>query len=204
MIGRLKGIVDEYGDDHVILDVGGVGYHVACSAKTLAALPSVGEAAVLHTEMLVSENSIRLVGFASEGERAWFRLLDSVQGVGTKVSLALLSTLTTAELTNAIALGDKAMVGRANGVGPKLAQRIVTELKDKAPAFAGGDAALAAVSGALDAHRPTAAAEAVSALVNLGYGQSQAGAAVSAAMREAGEDAATETLIRLGLKELAR
>ena len=204
MIGRLKGIVDEYGDDHVILDVGGVGYHVACSAKTLAVLPSVGEAAVLHTEMLVSENSIRLVGFASESERGWFRLLDSVQGVGTKVSLALLSTLTTAELTNAIALGDKAMVGRANGVGPKLAQRIVTELKDKAPAFAGGDAALAAVAGALDAPRPTAAAEAVSALVNLGYGQSQAGAAVSAAMREAGEEAATETLIRLGLKELAR
>jgi len=204
MIGRLKGIVDEYGDDHVILDVGGVGYHVACSAKTLAALPSVGEAAVLHTEMLVSENSIRLVGFSSESERGWFRLLDNVQGVGTKVSLALLSTLTTAELTNAIALGDKAMVGRANGVGPKLAQRIVTELKDKAPKFAGGDAALAAMSSALDAPRPTAAAEAVSALVNLGYGQSQAGMAVSAAMRDAGEDAATETLIRLGLKELAR
>ncbi len=204
MIGRLKGIVDEYGDDHVILDVGGVGYHVACSAKTLAALPPVGEAAVLHTEMLVSENSIRLVGFSTDGERGWFRLLDNVQGVGTKVSLALLSTLTTAELTNAIALGDKAMVGRANGVGPKLAQRIVTELKDKAPKFTGDDSALAAVSSALDAPRPTAAAEAVSALVNLGYGQTQAGAAVSAAMRDAGEDAATETLIRLGLKELAR
>jgi Holliday junction DNA helicase RuvA len=204
MIGRLKGIVDEYGDDHVILDVGGVGYHVACSAKTLAVLPSVGEAAVLHTEMLVSENSIRLVGFSTENERGWFRLLDNVQGVGTKVSLALLSTLTTAELTNAIALGDKAMVGRANGVGPKLAQRIVTELKDKVPKFTGDDTELAAVSSALDAPRPTAAAEAVSALVNLGYGQSQAGAAVSAAMRDAGEDAATETLIRLGLKELAR
>lgn len=204
MIGRLKGIVDEYGDDHVILDVGGVGYHVACSAKTLAVLPSVGEAAVLHTEMLVSENSIRLVGFSTENERGWFRLLDNVQGVGTKVSLALLSTLTTAELTNAIALGDKAMVGRANGVGPKLAQRIVTELKDKVPKFTGDDTGLAAVSSALDAPRPTAAAEAVSALVNLGYGQSQAGAAVSAAMRDAGEDAATETLIRLGLKELAR
>ena len=204
MIGRLKGIVDEFGDDYVILDVQGVGYHVACSTKTLAALPSVGEAATLQTEMLVSENSIRLVGFSTEAERGWFRLLDNVQGVGTKVALALLSTLTTAELTNAIALGDKAMVGRANGVGPKLAQRIVTELKDKAPAFTGGDAALAAVAGALDAPRPTAVAEAVSALVNLGYGQSQAGAAVSAAMRSAGEDAATETLIRLGLKELAR
>jgi Holliday junction DNA helicase RuvA len=204
MIGRLKGIVDEYGDDFVILDVQGVGYHVACSTKTLASLPSVGEAATLQTEMLVSENSIRLVGFTTEAERGWFRLLDNVQGVGTKVALALLSTLTTAELTNAIALGDKAMVGRANGVGPKLAQRIVTELKDKAPAFTGGDSALAAVAGALDSPRPTAAAEAVSALVNLGYGQSQAGAAVSAAMRAAGEDAATETLIRLGLKELAR
>ncbi|MGB7206256.1 MAG: Holliday junction branch migration protein RuvA [Anderseniella sp.] len=204
MIGRLKGIVDDYGDDYVILDVQGVGYHVSCSTKTLAALPSKGEAAVLQTEMLVSENAIRLVGFSTEAERGWFRLLDNVQGVGTKVALALLSTLTTSELTNAIALGDKAMVGRANGVGPKLAQRIVTELKDKAPAFTGGDSALAAVAGALDAPRPTAAAEAVSALVNLGYGQSQAGAAVSAAMRSAGEDAATETLIRLGLKELAR
>jgi Holliday junction DNA helicase RuvA len=139
MIGRLKGVIDEYGDDHVIIDVGGVGYHVSCSTKTLAALPSKGEAAVLHTEMLVSENSIRLVGFATEAERGWFRLLDNVQGVGTKVALAILSTLDANELTNAIALGDKAMVGRANGVGPKLAQRIVTELKDKAPAFTGAD-----------------------------------------------------------------
>ena len=204
MIGRLKGIVDEFGDDFVILDVQGVGYHVACSTKTLASLPSVGEAATLQTEMLVSENSIRLVGFSTEAERGWFRLLDNVQGVGTKVALALLSTLTTAELTNAIALGDKAMVGRANGVGPKLAKRIVTELKDKVPAFTGADSALAAVAGALDSSRPTAAAEAVSALVNLGYGQSPAGAAVSAAMRAAGEDAAIETLIRLALKELAR
>jgi Holliday junction DNA helicase RuvA len=120
MIGRLKGIIDEYGDDHVIIDVGGVGYHVACSTKTLAALPSKGEAGVIHTEMLVSENSIRLVGFATEAERGWFRLLDNVQGVGTKVALAILSTLDANELTNAIALGDKAMVGRANGVGPKL------------------------------------------------------------------------------------
>ena len=204
MIGRLKGIVDDYGDDHVILDVGGVGYHVACSAKTLAALPSVGEAAVVHTEMLVSENSIRLVGFSTESERGWFRLLDNVQGVGTKVSLALLSTLSTAELTNAIALGDKAMVGRANGVGPKLAQRIVTELKDKAPQFSGADPALATLQADMDAPRPTAAADAVSALVNLGYNPTQAGAAVTAAMRDASDDATTETLIRLALKELAR
>jgi Holliday junction DNA helicase RuvA len=196
--------VDEYGDDYIILDVTGVGYHVSCSTKTLAALPSVGEAAVVYTEMLVSENSIRLVGFATEAERGWFRLLDNVQGVGTKVALAILSTLSAAELTNAIALGDKAMVGRASGVGPKLAQRIVSELKDKAPAFTGAEPALAAVSGALDAQVQTAAADAVSALVNLGYGQAQAGAAISSAMRESGEDASAETLIRLGLKELAR
>ena len=204
MIGKLRGVVDSYGDDWVIVDVGGVGYHVFCSAKTHAALPPAGEAAQVFTEMLVSENSIRLVGFASEGERDWFRLLESVQGVGTKVALAILSVLTTSELTNAIALGDKAMVGRANGVGPKLAQRIVTELKDKAPAFSGADPALASLQADLDAPRPTAAADAVSALVNLGYNQTQAGAAVTAAMNAAGEDAGAETLIRLALKELAR
>ena len=204
MIGRLKGVIDSYGDDWVIVDVGGVGYHVFCSAKTHAALPPAGEAAQLFTEMLVSENAIRLVGFATSGERDWFKLLESVQGVGTKVALAILSVLTTAELINAIALGDKAMVGRANGVGPKLAQRIVTELKDKAPALAGADPALATLQADLDAPRPTAAADAVSALVNLGYNQTQAGAAVTAAMREGGEDGAAETLIRLALKELAR
>ncbi|NNE21696.1 MAG: Holliday junction branch migration protein RuvA, partial [Rhizobiales bacterium] len=156
------------------------------------------------TEMLVSENFIRLVGFATQGERDWFKLLESVQGVGTKVALAILSVLTTSELTNSIALGDKAMVGRANGVGPKLAQRIVTELKDKAPQFAGADPALAALQADLDAPRPTAAADAVSALVNLGYNQTQAGAAVTAAMNSAGDEAGAETLIRLALKELAR
>ena len=204
MIGKLKGVVDSYGDDWVIIDVGGVGYHVFCSAKTHAALPPAGEAAQLFTEMLVSENAIRLVGFATSGERDWFKLLETVQGVGTKVALAILSVLTTAELTNAIALGDKAMVGRANGVGPKLAQRIVTELKDKAPALSGADPALATLQADLDAPRPTAAADAVSALVNLGYNQTQAGAAVTAAMRAGGEDAGAETLIRLALKELAR
>ncbi|MGI9464313.1 MAG: Holliday junction branch migration protein RuvA [Aestuariivirgaceae bacterium] len=204
MIGKLKGVIDAYGDDWVIIDVGGVGYHVFCSAKTHAALPPAGEAAKLHTEMLVSENSIRLVGFATQGERDWFKLLESVQGVGTKVALAILSVLTTSELTNSIALGDKAMVGRANGVGPKLAQRIVTELKDKAPKFAGADPALASLQADLDAPRPTAAADAVSALVNLGYNQTQAGAAVTAAMNSAGDETGAETLIRLALKELAR
>lgn len=203
MIGKLKGLVDSYGDDYVILDVGGVGYHVSCSTKTLGALPSPGEAAVLYTEMLVSENAIRLVGFGSAAEREWFRLLDNVQGVGTKVALAILSTLSAPELANAVALQDKAMVGRAQGVGKKLAERIVVELKDKAPAFAPPDPALAKLQADLDAPRPTAAADAVSALVNLGYGQTQAGAAVSAAMRKAGDDAKTEQLIRVALKELA-
>ena len=143
MIGKLKGVIDSYGDDWVILDVGGVGYHVFCSAKTHAALPPVGEAAQVFTEMLVSDSAIRLVGFATQGERDWFKLLESVQGVGTKVALAILSVLSTSELTNAIALGDMAMVGRANGVGKKLAQRIVTELKDKAPKFSGADPTLA-------------------------------------------------------------
>ena len=204
MIGKLKGVIDSYGDDWVIIDVGGVGYHVFCSAKTHAALPPAGEAAQVYTEMLVSENAIRLVGFATHGERDWFKLLESVQGVGTKVALAILSVLTTAELTNAIALADTAMVGRANGVGKKLAQRIVTELKDKAPAFGAGDPALARLQADLDAPRPTAAADAVSALVNLGYNQTQAGAAVTTALNSAGEDAGAETLIRLALKELAR
>jgi Holliday junction DNA helicase RuvA len=203
VIGKLRGIIDTYGEDWVILDVGGVGYHVFCSTKTLAALPPAGEEAVLHTEMLVSENAIRLVGFSTAAERAWFRLLDDVQGVGTKVALAILSTLSASELANSIALQDKAMIGRAPGVGPKLAQRIVTELKDRAPAFAPADSALARLQGEIDGGRPTAVGEAVSALVHLGYNRAQAGAAVSGALRNAGDGAATETLIRLALRELA-
>ncbi len=204
MIARLKGLVDEYGDDWVVVDVNGVGYHVSCSAKTLSALPARGEPAMLFTEMLVSENAIRLIGFASRAERDWFRLLDNVQGVGAKVALAILSALSAGELTTAIAMGDKAMVGRASGVGPKLAQRIVTELRDKAPMVAGADPALASLAAQLDAPRPTAAADAVSALVNLGYNHSQAGAAVAAAMGKADEGTGPETIIRLALKELAR
>lgn len=205
MIAKLKGIVDSYGDDCVVIDVGGVGYRVSCSTKTLAALPSPGEAAEIHTEMLVSENAIRLVGFATKAERDWFNLLDNVQGVGTRVALAILSTLTASELANAIAIQDKAMVGRAPGVGPKLAQRIVSELKDKAPAFAAADPALVKLSGQIEQQGGRgAAADAVSALVNLGYGQAQAGAAVAQAVAKAQPDAGPETLIRLALKELAR
>ena len=204
MIARLKGIVDELGEDFAVIDVNGVGYHVSCSAKTLQGLPAHGEPAALFTEMLVSENAIRLIGFASRAERDWFGLLDNVQGVGAKVALAILSALTAGELSTAIAMGDKAMVGRASGVGPKLAQRIVTELRDKAPMVAGAEPALAALSAQLEAGRPTAAADAVSALVNLGYNHSQAGTAVAAAMGKAGEDATPETIIRLALKELSR
>ena len=203
MIGKLKGRIDAYGADWALVDVGGVGYHVFCSAKTLAALPPVGEFAEVHTEMLVSQDMIRLVGFASTLEREWFRLLQTVQGVGTKVALAILSTLSAHDIANAIALQDKAMIGRAQGVGKKLAERIVLELKDKAPAFAPADAALARLQADLDAPRPTAASDTVSALVNLGYGQMQAGVAVAAAMKKAGDDQPTEKLIRLALKELA-
>ena len=204
MIGKLKGRIESYGSDHLLIDVQGVCYQVACSTRTLAGLPPQGDFAEIFTEMLVSQDMIRLVGFASQAEREWFRLLQSVQGVGTKVALAILSTLSIAELANAIALADKAMVGRTPGVGPKLAQRIVSELKDKAPAFASGDTVLAQLSGDLDAPRPTAAADAVSALVNLGYGQAQAGLAVAAALKKAGDEApATEKLIRMALKELS-
>jgi Holliday junction DNA helicase RuvA len=203
VIGKLRGVVDAYGEDWVILDVGGVGYHVFCSTRTLAALPPAGEEAVLHTEMLVSDKAIRLVGFATAAERAWFRLLDDVQGVGTKVALAILSTLSAGELANAIALQDKAMVGRAPGVGAKLAQRIVTELRDRAPAFVPADPMLSRLQDRIDGARPTAVSEAMSALVHLGYNQAQAGAAVSGALRNAGDGAATETLIRLALRELA-
>jgi Holliday junction DNA helicase RuvA len=203
MIALLKGRIEAYEDDGVIVDVGGVGYHVTCSSRTLAALPRVGEMGKLFTEMLVSENAIRLVGFATEAERAWFRLLDNVQGVGTRVAIAVLSTLSTGELASAIAFGDKAMIGRSPGVGPKLAQRIVSELKDKAPALQIADPAVARIEGQTLAAPPRAAADAVSALVNLGYGQAQAGAAVSVALRAAGAEAGAERLIRLALRELA-
>jgi holliday junction DNA helicase RuvA len=203
MIGKLKGRIDSLGTDWVIVDVSGVGYHVFCSSKTLSALPPAGEFAEIHTEMLVSQDMIRLVGFSSTLEREWFRLLQTVQGVGTKVALAILSTLSAHEIGNAIALQDKAMIGRANGVGKKLAERIVLELKDKAPAFAVIDASLSKLQAELGAPRPTAATDAVSALVNLGYGQMQAGAAVAAAMKKGGDDQPTERLIRLALKELA-
>ncbi|CAL8975838.1 Holliday junction ATP-dependent DNA helicase RuvA [Rhodoplanes serenus] len=205
MIGKLKGVVDSYGEDCVVIDVHGVGYVVHCSTRTLQALPAVGELATLSIETHVREDQIRLFGFQSDVEREWFRLLQTVQGVGTKVALAVLSTLPPADLANAVALRDKAMVARAPGVGPKVAERIVTELKDKAPAYADIDPAVARLSGAVEDRRaPQAVADAVSALVNLGYGQPQAAAAVAAAVKSAGDGADAAKLIRLGLKELAR
>ena len=205
MIGKLKGVIDSYGEDFIVLDVHGVGYLVHCSTRTLQTLPAPGEATTLSIETHVREDQIRLFGFLSDIEREWFRLLQTVQGVGTKVALAVLSTLKPAELASAIAMRDKAMVARTPGVGPKVAERIVTELKDKAPAFANVDPALVHLSGALDDHRaPRPVADAVSALVNLGYGQPQAAAAIAAASRSAGEGAETAQLIRLGLKELAK
>ena len=205
MIGYLKGQIVEQHEEGVILDVGGVGYQVHCSSRTLQALPAAGEAAVLSIETYVREDQIKLFGFKSDIEREWFRLLQTVQGVGAKVALAVLGTLTPSDLANAIALRDKTAVVRTPGVGPKVSERIVTELKDKAPHFANVDPALVHLSGAIDNDRaPRPVTDAISALVNLGYGQPQAAAAIAAASRSAGEKAETAQLIRLGLKELAK
>jgi len=205
MIGKLKGIIDSYGADYVILDVGGVGYQVHCSARTLQTLPPPGQPATMSIETHVREDQIRLFGFASDMEREWFRLLQTVQGVGAKVALSLLGTLKVSELASAVAMRDKAAISRAPGVGPKVAERIVTELKDKAPEFAAIDPTVVQLTGALEEMRaPRPMMDAVSALVNLGYGQPQAAAAIAAAARRAGEGADTATLIRQGLKELAR
>ena len=204
MIGKLKGVVDEIGDDHLILDVHGVGYLVFAPARVLQGLPGRGEAAVLHIETLVREDLIRLYGFSSATEKAWFQLLMTVQGVGAKVALAALGVMRASELANAVALGDTAQIARAPGIGKRVAERIVTELKSKAPAFASVDAGTIAASQQASAAVPTAVGDAVSALVNLGYQQAQASAAVAAAIKSAGEGAEAATLIRLGLKELAR
>ena len=204
MIGKLKGLVDGFGDDFVHLDVNGVVYEVFCSTKTLSALPQVGHAAVVHTEMIVREDLIRLYGFASETEKAWFGLLTTVQGVGTRVALSILSVLTPSELASAIALQDKAMIGRANGVGPKLAVRLVTELKGKVPVGSSVDAGTLGLQAALGEGTARGnVADAVSALVNLGYSSAQASAAVARVISREGDGLATDKLIRLGLRELS-
>lgn len=204
MIGKLKGTIDEIGEDYALVDVHGVCYEAFCSARTLARL-NVGEATVLFIETYVREDQLKLFGFLSALEREWFNLLQSVQGVGAKVALALLSTLTPGELANAIALQDKTAVSRAPGVGPKVAVRIVTELKNKAPAFAGEASANIGFKQELGEGVASApVSDAVSALTNLGYSRDQAANAVAAALKAAGEDADSAKLIRLGLKELAR
>lgn len=205
MIGKLKGTIEEIGDDHVLVDVHGVCYVAHCSARTLSRLGSVGEAVVLFIETYVREDQLRLFGFMSALEREWFNLLQSVQGVGSKVALAVLSTLSPSELANAIALQDKAVVSRAPGVGPKVAIRIVTELRNKAPAFAGEAAGAIGLKQEIgEGAAPAPVADAVSALTNLGYSRDQAANAVAAALKNGGEGGDSAKLIRLGLKELAR
>ena len=204
MIGKLKGVVDSYGEDHAIIDVQGVGYVVHCSSRTLQRLPGIGEAAALSIDTHVREDMIRLYGFATEGEKLWFRILMTVQGVGARVALAILSVLTVSELSSAIALQDKSMIGRANGVGPKLAVRVVTELKGKVPATGVLDPGVLGLQAALgDGVASGNVADAVSALTNLGYSSAQASAAVARVVGREGDGIATDKLIRLGLKELS-
>lgn len=204
MIGKLKGVVDSTGEDFAVIDVGGVGYVVHCSGRTLQNLPRPGEPAQLSVETHVREDMIRLYGFRSDAEREWFRLLQTVQGVGAKVALGILSVLDPDGLAAAVARMDKASIARAPGVGARLAARITAELKDKAPAFAADPAAARLADMVEDQTAPRPVADAVSALVNLGYAQGQAAAAVAVAVCQAGEDAEAKALIRLGLRELAR
>lgn len=204
MIGKLRGRVDAVMEDSLILDVGGVGYEVYGSSKLLGRYKGGEEAVELWIDTLVREDLIRLNGFESQGERSWFRLLQSVQGVGSKVALAILGTLSTGDLASAIALQDKAMVARAPGVGPKVAQRIVAELKDKAPTLAADTSGVLGLQQELgEGVAASAVVDAVSALTNLGYSAQAASGAVAKAVSEAGEDAPAATLIRLGLKNLA-
>lgn len=199
MIAKLTGRLDSSGAGHAVIDVGGVGYLVEASARTLDALGPVGGEVTIHTEMLVGEDFLRLLGFAKAEERDWFRLLTSVQGVGAKVALAILSALEIGDLQRALASGDSAMIARANGVGPKLAQRITHELKDKAGALGGivgSNPALSATSGPLG--------DAVTALTGLGFKPGEASAAVAAASEELGADASLDALVRVALKKAAK
>jgi len=197
MIARLTGTLAESAADHAVIDVAGVGYLVQASARTLDAIGAVGGEVRLFTEMQVREDAMTLFGFGSAGERDWFRLLTGVQGVGGKVALAILSVLPPDELHRAVASGDAAMVARANGVGPKLAARIVNELKDKAGAIALGPAGAAAPKGG-------PAADAVSALLNLGFRPAEANSAVNAANEELGEEVTLDALVRLALRKAAK
>ena len=202
MIAKLRGLVDQTGADWAIIDVGGVGYLVFASSRTLARLPAPGQPASLLVETHVREDHIHLYGFADVAARDWFRLLITVQGVGAKVALALQSALDADELLRAVASQDKASLTRASGVGPKLAGRIVAELKDKVAGFALGAGAPDAGGVAVAPAGPLA--DAISALVNLGYRRADAYGAVAEAARRLGPDVAIDHLIRAGLKELSQ
>ena len=197
MIARLTGVLAESGADHAVIDVAGVGYLVQASTRTLSAIGDIGGQVMLFTEMQVREDAITLFGFGSAGERDWFRLLTSVQGVGGRVALAILSVLAPDELSRAVASGDKAMIARANGVGPKLAQRIAMELRDKVGGIDIGPASASAPKGG-------AAADALSALANLGFRPAEANTAVAAAVTELGETATLDALVRLALRKAAK
>jgi Holliday junction DNA helicase RuvA len=203
MIAKLRGLLDETGTDWAVIDVQGVGYLVHCSARTLSALGEIGESCTVYTDLQVSENDMRLLGFAEAAERDWFRLLTQVQGVGSKVGLAILSALSTGEVQTACANGDAAMVARANGVGPKLAGRIVNELKDKAGAMPSSGPGGGGAVGAVVMPAGSASADAVSALQNLGFKPAIAAAAVAKAQGELGEGADLNALVRVALKRAA-
>ncbi|MDO9335826.1 MAG: Holliday junction branch migration protein RuvA [Caulobacter sp.] len=203
MIGRLRGIVAEIGEDECLIDVGGVGYVVRCGARTLSRLPPVGDETVLHTENPWSEQiGPQLYGFLARDERRAFVLLRAIQGVGPKAAMAVLDVASPAELAGAIARDDKALIGRANGVGPKLAQRIVTELKDKP--ISDGPAIFAPTGPSARTVAPSAAGEAVSALMGLGVAEPMARRVVEQAHLRLGEDADVSALIKAGLQELGR
>ena len=201
MIGKLKGLVDDTGMDWAIIDVNGVGYEVHCSPRTLAALPAKGEAVEIHIETHVRETEMKLFAFTSKMEREWFRLLQTVQGIGAKVALAVLGTMSPHDLANAIAMRDKAAITKTPGVGPKVAQRLLIELKDKVPSLSPIGSGPSEV-GAGPAEG-LAATDAVSALTNLGYAPIKASDAIATAARQAGDKATASELIRLGLKVLA-
>lgn len=204
MIGKLKGTIDEIGNDHVLIDVHGVCYEVFCSSRMLSNIGAAGEAVALFIDTYVREDQLRLFGFLTALDREWFNLLQSVQGVGAKVALAVLSTLTPSELANAIALQDKAVVARTPGVGPKVAARIVTELKKKTPAVVSEASGIVLNQEIGDGVASALVMDAISALTNLGYSRDQAANAVAAARKNSGDGADSARLIRLGLKELAR
>ena len=206
MIAKLRGLLDSAGPDHAVIDCNGVGYLVFCSRRTIGLLGGPRDAVSLHIETHVREDHIHLYGFADTAERDWFRLLTTVQGVGAKVGLAILSVLSPDQVATAVAAGDKAMLARADGVGPKLAARIASELRDKVGGIALGPAVAAFHGGSGSAAAPAetgAAADAVSALVNLGYGRAEAFAAVAKAGGKLGPDAVVSAIIPAALRELA-